>query len=97
MDYPDATTMEFLQNLGATPNGDLNGVDQGHMDLGFGMNWEGMHNEYGEGPQMNPFDSFFFGGQSSTGGGNNSHNNSHNNNDNASNNGNGNNASSSTS
>lgn len=76
MDYPDAQTMEFLHNLGATPNGDINGVDQAHMDLGFGMNWDGMHNDYGEGQQINPFDTFFFGGQQGGGGGNNNNNNS---------------------
>lgn len=65
MDYPDAQTMEFLQNLGATPNGDVNGLDQAQLDLGFGINWEGMHNDFGEGQQMNPFDTFFFGGQQS--------------------------------
>ena len=65
MDYPDAQTMEFLQNLGATPNGDVHGLDQAQLDLGFGINWEGMHNDFGEGQQMNPFDTFFFGGQQS--------------------------------
>lgn len=68
MDYPDAQTMEFLNNLGATPDGDINGVDQAHMDLGFGMNWDGMHTEYGDGQQINPFDTFFFGGQQGSGG-----------------------------
>lgn len=68
-DYPDVHTMDFLHNLGATPDGDLSGVDQGNIDLGFGINWDGMHNEYGEGQQINPFDTFFFGGQQSGGGG----------------------------
>jgi hypothetical protein len=27
-----------------------------------GMNWEGLHHDFGETPQMNPFDTFFFGG-----------------------------------
>lgn len=70
MDYPDTQTMDFLQNLGATPNGDFGGVDQQQLDLGFGMNWEGMPNDYGEGQQMNPFDTFFFGGQQGSGSGN---------------------------
>ncbi|KAL3955658.1 hypothetical protein ACCO45_011221 [Purpureocillium lilacinum] len=62
-------TMEFLQNLGATPNGDMNNMEQAQLDLGFGINWEGMHNDYGEGQQINPFDTFFFGGQQTGGGG----------------------------
>ncbi|OAA47712.1 positive regulator of purine utilization [Metarhizium rileyi] len=74
MDYPDAQTMEFLQTLGATSGSDLNGVDQAHIDLGFGLNWDGMHTDYGEGQQINPFDTFFFGGQQ---GGGNSHNDDH--------------------
>lgn len=65
VDYPDAQTMEFLQNLGATPNGDFGAVDQ-QMDLGFGINWD----DYGDGQQMNPFDTFFFGGQQGGGGAN---------------------------
>ena len=69
MDYPDAQTMEFLQNLGATPNGDMNNMEQAQLDLGFGINWEGIHNDYGEGQQINPFDTFFFGGQQTGGGG----------------------------
>lgn len=71
MEYPDTQTMDFLQNLGATPNGDFGGVDQQQVDLGFGMNWDGLPNEYGEGQQMNPFDTFFFGGQQGNGNGQN--------------------------
>ena len=82
MEYPDAQAMEFLHNLGATPNGDLGGVDQAQLDLGFGMNWENMHHEYGEGQQMNPFDNFFFGGP---GGGNGNNNTQGNNDDNGNN------------
>lgn len=62
---PDTGNMDFLQ---AAPNGDFAGVDQGQVDLGFGMNWDGLPNDFGEGQQMNPFDTFFFGGQQ--GGGN---------------------------
>ncbi|KAF4964871.1 hypothetical protein FSARC_7263 [Fusarium sarcochroum] len=70
-DYPDAQTMEFLQNLGATSNGDFNGMDQSQLDMGLSMNWEGLHHDFGEAPQMNPFDTFFFGGpQGANGGGN---------------------------
>lgn len=50
---------EFLESLGAASNGD----EEGHLDLGFGLSWEGLHSDYGEGQQMNPFESFFFGGQ----------------------------------
>ena len=71
MDYPDMQTMDFLQNLGATPNGgEFGSVDQNQVDLGFGMNWEGLPNEYGDNQQMNPFDTFFFGGQQGGAGGN---------------------------
>ncbi|KAF7549824.1 hypothetical protein G7046_g8222 [Stylonectria norvegica] len=61
-DFSDTQAMEFLQNLGAAPNGEFPGIDQSQVDLGFGMNWEGMHHDYSDGTQMNPFDSFFFGG-----------------------------------
>lgn len=62
MNYPDAQTMEFLQTLGSAPNGEYSNMEPSQVDLGFGMNWEGMHHDYNEGQQMNPFDSFFFGG-----------------------------------
>lgn len=68
MEYPDAQ-MDFLQNLGSVPNSAFGNVDQGQVDLGFGLNWEGLPNEYGEGQQMNPFDTFFFGGQQQGGNG----------------------------
>ncbi|KAJ3480475.1 hypothetical protein NLG97_g8061 [Lecanicillium saksenae] len=71
MDYPDSQTMEFLQTLGATPNGDFSAVDQAQLDLGFGINWEGMHNDFSEGGHINPFDTFFFGGQPNSGSNNN--------------------------
>ena len=68
LDYPDAQTLDFLNTLGAANNGGGDFVspgigDQAHLDLGFGMNWEGLANDYSEGQQMNPFDAFFFGGQ----------------------------------
>ncbi|KAM0247347.1 hypothetical protein ACHAQJ_009881 [Trichoderma viride] len=64
MEYPDAQTMEFLQTLGTGSNGGFGGMDQGQMDFGFGLNWEGTHNDYAEtaAQPMNPFDTFFFGG-----------------------------------
>ena len=68
VDYPDAPTREFLQNIGVSPNGEFSGgggFDQAQMDLGFGINWEGLGNDYGDGQQMNPFDSFYFGPQQS--------------------------------
>jgi hypothetical protein len=67
MDYPDTQTMDFLQNLGAAPNGEFGGSGE-QVDLGFGMNWDGLPNEYGDNQQMNPFDTFFFGGQQGGGG-----------------------------
>ncbi|KAK5998496.1 Positive regulator of purine utilization [Cladobotryum mycophilum] len=65
MEYQDPQSMDFLQTLGTSANG-FGSVDQGQMDLGFGLSWESMHNDYGEGgQQINPFDTFFFGGQQS--------------------------------
>jgi hypothetical protein len=77
IDFPDAHSMDFLQGLGTnTPNGgdgggdEFSGFDQAQLNLGFGINWEGLSNEYGEvQQQMNPFDSFFFGGQQGGAGG----------------------------
>ena len=73
MDYPDTQTMDFLQSLGAAPNGGVDmgssSVDQAQVDLGFGINWEGLPNDYGDNQQMNPFDTFFFGAQQQGGGG----------------------------
>ncbi|KAM4056838.1 fungal specific transcription factor [Hirsutella rhossiliensis] len=66
-DYPDSQTLEFLQTLGGDG---MHGLDQAQLDLGFGINWEGTYNDYGEGQQMNPFDTFFFGGGQQSGGGN---------------------------
>lgn len=68
VDYPDTQTMEFLQNLGAS-NPEFAGIEQSQVDLGF-MNWEGLHHDYAEGQQMNPFDNFFFGGQQNSNGNN---------------------------
>lgn len=70
VDYPDSQTMEFMQNVGATPGGEFGGVDANQMDLGFGLNWEGFSTDFGDGQgqQMNPFDTFFFGGQQGGGG-----------------------------
>lgn len=63
MEYPDAQTMELLQTFGTGSNGGFGGMDQNQMDFGFGINWEGLHNDYAEAAQpMNPFDTFFFGG-----------------------------------
>lgn len=63
MEYPDAQTMELLQTFGTGSNGGFGGMDQNQMDFGFGINWEGVHNDYAEAAQpMNPFDTFFFGG-----------------------------------
>ncbi|PNP51973.1 hypothetical protein THARTR1_07182 [Trichoderma harzianum] len=63
MEYPDAQTMELLQTFGTGSNGGFGGMDQAQMDFGFGITWEGVHNDYAEAAQpMNPFDTFFFGG-----------------------------------
>ncbi|KAF5001746.1 hypothetical protein FGRMN_813 [Fusarium graminum] len=67
-EYPDAQTMEFLQNLGASSNGEFTAMEQSQLDVGLSMNWEGLQHDFGEAPQMNPFDTFFFGGPQ--GGGN---------------------------
>lgn len=69
MDYPDASTLEFLQSLSAPPNGEFGNLDPSQVDLGLGMNWENLQNDYSDGQQMNPFDTFFFGGQQGGGGG----------------------------
>ena len=73
VDYPDAPTRDFLQNIGVSPHSEFGGggggFDQAQMDLGFGINWEGLGNDYGDGQQMNPFDSFYFGPQQSGNGG----------------------------
>lgn len=63
-DYLDSQTLEFLQDMGGGgPNGNgMHGLDPAQLDPGFGFNWEGAFNDYGEGQQMNPFDTFFFGG-----------------------------------
>lgn len=72
VNYPDVQTMEFLQNIGATSNGEFANTDQAGVDLGFGMNWENLHHDFAaEGQQMNPFDSFFFGGPQGNGNGGN--------------------------
>jgi hypothetical protein len=65
MEYPDLQTMEFLQGLQGTPNGELGSLDQGQLDLGFGINWDGMHHDFSEGQQVNILDGFFFGGPQS--------------------------------
>ncbi|KAH7328205.1 fungal-specific transcription factor domain-containing protein [Stachybotrys elegans] len=69
MDFPDTSSMEFLQSLGSSTNGDLSTIDTTPLDLGYGMNWEGLPNEFGDGQQMNLFDTFFFGGQQGGNGG----------------------------
>ncbi|PHH65349.1 hypothetical protein CDD81_2761 [Ophiocordyceps australis] len=69
IDYPDARTMDFLRNLGATSGGDANGLDQTQLDMGLDMNWERIYTESVDGQVVNPFDSFFFGGQQNGAGG----------------------------
>jgi hypothetical protein len=69
LDFPDTNSMEFLQSLGSSANGDLSTVDTTPLDLGYGMNWEGLPTDFGDGQQMNLFDTFFFGGQQGGNGG----------------------------
>ncbi|KAG5981959.1 hypothetical protein E4U55_002467 [Claviceps digitariae] len=61
--YPGAPKMEFLHSLDAGPSGELGPGGQETSDLGFGMNWDGLHNEFREVQHIDPFDTFFFGGQ----------------------------------
>jgi hypothetical protein len=42
---------------------DFNAAGDAHMmDLGFGLGWEGVHNDYSDGQQLDLFEGFFFGG-----------------------------------
>lgn len=68
VDYSDGQGLDFLSTLENNPNGEMGGLDSNQLDLGFGINWEGMHGDYGEGQQMHPFDTFFFGGSGALGG-----------------------------
>jgi hypothetical protein len=59
---------------GASNTGGLDGVDfsglaDTHMDLGFGLGWEGLHHDFNDGQQLDLFDGFFFGGGPQQGGG----------------------------
>jgi hypothetical protein len=62
MDISDGHSMDFLQSLDGSSNGDFANPDQAQLDLGFGMNWDSFTNDFGDGQQMNPFGAFFFGG-----------------------------------
>lgn len=66
--------MDFLQQAslgGAGGAGGMNGSsgggaggdETGHMDLGMGLGWEGLHHDFSDGQQFDLFDGFFFGGQ----------------------------------
>ena len=71
MGYPDASAMDFITSLDSSgANGGGGGMDfvsgsfdGTQVDLNFHLNWEGSANDYSEGQQINPFDTFFFGGQ----------------------------------
>ncbi|KAF4126745.1 Fungal trans [Geosmithia morbida] len=63
-EYPE---LDFFESLDATSNYEFTGMDQAQVNLGFGMNWEGLGNEYGDSHPANPFDSFFFGPQGNNG------------------------------
>lgn len=68
VDYGDGQGLDFLSTLENNPSGEMGGMDPNQLDLGFGINWEGLHGDYGEGQQMHPFDTFFFGGSGALGG-----------------------------
>ncbi|KAG5999671.1 hypothetical protein E4U43_001929 [Claviceps pusilla] len=65
--FPDAHKMEFLHSLEAGPSGELSSADHENGDIGFGLNWDGLHNDVREGQHIDPFDTFFFGGQQGSG------------------------------
>ncbi|KAG6008380.1 hypothetical protein E4U21_004584 [Claviceps maximensis] len=65
--YSDAPKMEFLHSLEAGSNGELGSADQENRDLGFDMNWDGVHHELRDDQHIDPFDTFFSGGQQGSG------------------------------
>jgi hypothetical protein len=62
IDFPDGQSMDFLQNLDTSSNGEFGNIDQAQLDPVFGMNWEGFSSDFADGQQVNPFGTFFFGG-----------------------------------
>jgi len=73
LDFP-LQGMDFLQTGGGIPGiGGGNGTqgmaadleNQGGLDLGFGLGWDGTDHDFSEGNQLDLFDGFFFGGGSS--------------------------------
>lgn len=60
--------MDFLPKMEGS--GEPAPLDPTQIDLGFGMGWDGLNNDYGENQHLNPFDTFFFGGQQGNAGGN---------------------------
>lgn len=69
LDPMDPSGMEFLQNLGPAPS-DFGTMDP--MDLGFGLPWDRVNNDFGDGSQtLNPFEPFFFGAPSNSNNNNN--------------------------
>ncbi|KAG5925506.1 hypothetical protein E4U42_004226 [Claviceps africana] len=62
--YPDAQKLASLGSLDErATNSELGSADEENNDAGFGVSWDGLHNEFREGQLMDPFDTFFFGGQ----------------------------------
>ncbi|KAL5594604.1 hypothetical protein BROUX41_001523 [Berkeleyomyces rouxiae] len=63
MDYSSALDMDFLASLAAGGGADMAQTDQPPIDLGFGLDWDGIHHDFSNGQQVNIFDNFFFSGQ----------------------------------
>lgn len=63
--------MEFLQSLqGAAGMDGVAGGGGAQADLAsFGIGWDGTHQDFNDGPQVDLLDGFWFGGQQSGGGG----------------------------
>ncbi|PHH53001.1 Positive regulator of purine utilization [Ceratocystis fimbriata CBS 114723] len=64
MDYSNALDMDFLSSLAAS-GADLTQIDRPPVDLGFGLNWDGVYHDFTNNQQVNLFDNFFFGSQNS--------------------------------
>jgi hypothetical protein len=62
--------MAFLQSLQGTTGMDGDAIgDGGQGELSFGLGWDGTHQDFNDGPQVDLLDGFWFGGQQSGGGG----------------------------
>ena len=54
--------MEYLGGIQGPENGEFGSL--GPLDLGFGVNWDGIHHDF-DGQHVNLLDGFFFGVQQS--------------------------------